>query len=436
MVTSHYHLASVLLALALPAVASAEEVVWRAARPAPSRPAASLGAPVPLARPAPAVIGRVGTVVRARAPDPDPPSPAPWPPPPPPAATVDPLKPGGEIGKPSLPDLSVGPKTQEVWQPPTDLPPPDNSGIDVGVPVTPGFGERMRGWFNVTGPGQGGFLCADPCANEAVVSPITAPFYFEDPRALQEVRPIFTYQSVPSKSLGWGGGGGAYFFGTQARLRLSERFSIVLHELGGVSFKPDNASGPIQDSTGFAEVKLGAKYTFLRNQEQGSAAAVGVMFEIPAGSDKVFQNTGDLSISPYLSYAQTLWRLPGSAGVLNVMGNMGYSFSTDKVRSEFFYTNFHIDYNVLGLNKFFPLFEVNWFYYTRSGNNVSLGYEGADLVNFGSTTTEGRSQVTLAAGLRYKFTENIIGGAAIQFPVTSEKGLQDYRLTFDVIFKF
>jgi hypothetical protein len=174
----------------------------------------------------------------------------------------------------------------------------------------------------------------------------------------------------------------------------------------------------------------------LRNTDTGSAAAVGVMFEIPTGSDKVFQNTGDLSITPYLSYAQTLCRLPSGYGSLNFMGNMGYSFATDNKRSEFFYTNLHLDYNVAGLNKVFPLIETNWIYYTKSGTNTRLGYEGADLINFGSKTREGKNYFSLAAGLRYKFTENIIAGAAIQFPVSPEQGLQDYRLTFDLIFRY
>jgi hypothetical protein len=464
--------ASVLAALGLPALASAEDVVWRAARTptpavastsAPDRgPAATLGRPVPIAssspgvaqaRPVsvqasnPLVVGRAGSVARAQAPDSD--APSPWPPPPPPASVVDDVKPPSaksdvkppsgksDVGRPDLPDLNMKPSKHDVWQP-ADPPPPDvHPSIITDQPVGPSWGEKMLGWLEWGDRGSingRAGLQSDHCFDGAV-SPITAPFYFEDPRALTEVRPIFMYQGVPSKSAGWNGGD-LFFFGTQARLALSERFSIVLHELGFYSFNPNTPAPPIRDGTGFAEVKLGAKYTFLRNAERNSAAAVGVMFEIPAGSDKVLQSTGDLSITPYLSYSQTLCRLPGGYGSLNVMGNMGYSFSIDNTRSEFFYTNLHLDYNVAGLNKIFPLIETNWIYYTKSGTATNLGYEGADLINFGSATREGKNYLSLAAGLRYKFTENIIAGAAVQFPVSQEKGLQDYRLTFDLIFRY
>src|SRR5262245_64994375 len=160
------------------------------------------------------------------------------------------------------------------------------------------------------------------------------------------------------------------------------------------------------------------------------------MVEIPAGSSKVFQDTGQASIVPYLSYGQTVYRLPSGFGALNFMGNLGYSISTDNQRSEFFYTNLHLDYNVAGLNAFFPLVEVNWMHYTKSGNNVNLGFEGADLINFGSATRQGRDYVSLAIGARYRFSNNIQFGAAVQFPVTNEQGLADYRLTFDMIFRY
>lgn len=459
--------ASLLLALGLPALAlaQAQDVVWKTvARSSPSSPtvvastnahtpsaapAAIIGRPVPIATtnrlnaalaPVPTnpraslVGGRPVPIARAQADDPDPP--APWPPPPPPPSVIDDLRPVSarrNVGRPALPEREEALTKHEVWQP-ADPPPPELSGVETGQRVGPGWGEKFMGWFEWSDGGSCSGrtgVQSDHCF-EGLISPVTAPFFFEDPRALTEIRPIFMYQKAPSDNAFRGGN--AFFFGTQARLALSERFSIVLHELGFLSLNPNSPSPRFQDETGFAEVKLGAKYTFLRNAEAGSAAAVGLMLEIPAGSSKVFQNVGDLGITPYLSYGQSLWRT--SYGSLGLMGNMGYSFSTDNLRSEFFYTNFHLDYNVANLNKIFPLFEVNWIYYTKSGNNVNLGAEGADLINFGSTTTAGKNYVSLAFGARYKFCESIIAGAALQFPVSNEKGLQDYRLTFDLIFRY
>ena len=43
---------------------------------------------------------------------------------------------------------------------------------------------------------------------------------------------------------------------------------------------------------------------------------------------------------------------------------------------------------------------------------------------------------TLALGARYKFSENIQVGGAFEFPAWGKHYLLDYRLTFDVIFRY
>jgi hypothetical protein len=57
-------------------------------------------------------------------------------------------------------------------------------------------------------------------------------------------------------------------------------------------------------------------------------------------------------------------------------------------------------------------------------------------VNFGSASLGGKDFVTLAAGLRYKFSECIQTGIGFEWPVTSQKELTDFRLTFDLIFRY
>ena len=105
-------------------------------------------------------------------------------------------------------------------------------------------------------------------------------------------------------------------------------------------------------------------------------------------------------------------------------------------RSEFLHASLHLDYNVLRQNRFYPLVELNWFHYTRRGDNVPLGFEGGDLVNFGSKDLAKRDLATFGPGFRYKFTEWAQLGTAVEFPITSEKGLQDARLTVDLIFRY
>jgi hypothetical protein len=81
--------------------------------------------------------------------------------------------------------------------------------------------------------------------------------------------------------------------------------------------------------------------------------------------------------------------------------------------------------------------ELNYFHYTKSGKNTTLnGFEGVDLVNFGSTNIGKRDFATIGPGLRYKFNEWITAGAAVEFPVTTQKELQDFRVTLDLIFRY
>src|SRR5262249_42234927 len=83
----------------------------------------------------------------------------------------------------------------------------------------------------------------------------------------------------------------------------------------------------------------------------------------------------------------------------------------------FYYLNLHLDYNIANTNSFFPFFEMNWIHYTRAGTSTNLGFEGADLINFGSMTRQGRDWLALAPGLRYRFSDNIFAGAPRPFPV-------------------
>src|SRR5207249_2615329 len=110
---------------------------------------------------------------------------------------------------------------------------------------------------------------------------------------------------------------------------------------------------------------------------------LGLTFQIPAGSSGVFQDTGNLSVMPYVTMGQSFGH--SQYGSFNALGNFGYSFSADNKRSEYFSTNLHLDYDVHNLHRIYPLIELNWRYYTQSGKERDLTFEGGDLINFGST---------------------------------------------------
>jgi hypothetical protein len=265
-------------------------------------------------------------------------------------------------------------------------------------------------------------------------SPISSPFLTEDPRALTEVKPLFLYQSIPGANPVTHGGSIEYY-GLQARLALTERWSIVMNKFGGISIQPSDTS-VFDNQSGFSEIWIGPKYTFYRDDCNPTSAAVGLTFQIPAGSSKAFQDTGSLSLSPYFSFAKSFGKLPNGYGNFNYMSTTGFSFSVDGQRSDYFYSNFHLDFDVGGQHKLYPVMELNFLRYINNAHGPVLTFEGGDLINFGSSNLDKRTMVSLATGVRYKISENIQIGGAVEFPLNSHKDFNDFRLLLDVIFRY
>jgi|GEM_PF-534874 len=304
------------------------------------------------------------------------------------------------------------------------------SGLGSWVPTMPG-GDYFRSYTEWR-PFQSDH------AFDSFSTPVSNPLFFEDPRALTELRPIFMYQKIPGKyqtitNLGNGttsafSGGDIQFFGLQARLALNDRFSIVLNELGGISFNPDGA-GPIglSGGTSFAEIQFGPKFTFYRDDCTNTIAAFGVFFDIPAGDQKAFQDTGNGGVTPFISVGQKL-------GDFHLMGTFGYRFAFNAERSESLYLSAHIDYSIF--NRIYPLIEFNWYHWTSNGNTSGASFEGQDIMMFGSNNVSGNDIVTMAAGVRFKITESIQAGIVYEFPISPRDDLLSYRITADMIFRY
>jgi hypothetical protein len=296
-----------------------------------------------------------------------------------------------------------------------------------GRQSTSRFGE----WMQDYNPFHEGCFESDHCF-DYFISPVSNPFLFEDPRSLTEVRPIFTYQTIPDSNPLFRGGN-AEFFGLQARLAITDQWSLVINKLGGVSINPGGDS-PLPGATGFSEFWLGPKWTFLRSPDTGTVAAAGVTFQIPTGPPKVYQDTGKLSVTPYVTAAQNFGCT--QYGSFNVMDTLGYTFRADSDRSDYFFNSIHLDFDVCNWHRVYPLIELNWFHYTRAGDARDFGTEGRDLANIGSTGVSGRDNLTIAVGTRYKFSECVQTGIALEFPLNGTRDLLDFRLGMDLIFRY
>jgi hypothetical protein len=372
-------------------------------------------------------------VARAQTPDipPVPVSPFPGSPPPPPP-------PGGLGGPPLPPGVGVVPG-QEAY----------NSGVvnsDADLRWWTRFGQTFeRCWDDITTGVSGVFGASDAAGGrgrfqsdhrfDTFASPVSNPIFFEDPRALTELRPFFIWQKTRNSTPGFAGGSN-YLANLQARVALTDSISLVVNKLG---WTWTNASQPgyhdVQTANGFEDVHFGPKFTVYSNVDTLTVLAIGANFELAVGDDRVLNGTGNWSISPYVSFAQNF--LKSQAGSVNFMTTAGYSQRIDSRRTDFFYGSFHFDYDVGNYHRFYPLVELNWTQYTFNGSARQLGFEGNNLFNFGSDGVAGHADLTLALGARYKFTENFQFGLAGEFSLLGGgRHMDAFRLTADFILRY
>ncbi|HEY1190208.1 MAG TPA: hypothetical protein VGE74_21360, partial [Gemmata sp.] len=281
------------------------------------------------------------------------------------------------------------------------------------------FGHQNGGWFR------------SDHLYDTFISPVSNPFLAEDPRSLTELRPIFIYQKVPNDQRDFNGGS-VSFVGTQGRIAFTDRWSLVFNKFGGIVLNTGNASR-YGDETGFAELWLGPKYTFYRGEENGALVAGGLQFQLPVGSSGAFQNTGSLSLVPYVTYGQNFLR-DFRLGSFHSIIATGYSFSTNNERTDYYWLSAHLDFDVMNAHRFYPLAELNWFLNTTNGNSLTIGSEGRDLINFGGQAKHGL--LTGALGGRVKLTESAQFGAAFEIPLAGPKDLFRYRFTLDFILRY
>lgn len=366
------------------------------------------------------------TVVRGQAPEMPPPAP------PPGAAPVTPPPPVPPPGAAALPPPPVGGGSEE----------PYNCGQVTKNLGTGGFFSRCWDKCKQWGNDLGGAFKAGPDRAlfqsdhkyDFFVSPVSNPFYFEDPRALTEVRPVFIWEQTP-RSVPIYNGGDNVFAGLQARVAFTDWLSLVVNKLGWTWSEPH--LGTVVDGSefaphvGFSEVWLGPKITFWRGEK--ALAAAGLTFAIPAGSSKVFQNTGSLSLAPYVSYGLNFW--PSSYGSFNFLTTAAYSIGFDDRRTDYFVGSFHLDYGIL--NRFYPLVELNWYQYTMTGGTRTLSFEGADLFNFGSKDVSGNGELSVAIGARIKLSDHIQTGFTTEWGlINKDRSLNEFRVTADMIFRY
>lgn len=271
---------------------------------------------------------------------------------------------------------------------------------------------------------------SDHCFDD-FVSPMINFVYFEDPRTLTELRPIFVTHNVPDTiGSNVAAGGSVQLYALQFRLALTERLSLIAVKDGYIV---DNTQGALDTllGDGWADVTAGLKYNVLRDTQSGTLASVGFTYEIPIGTDRALQDIGDGEFHLFATAGQRL--LDGNAHFLT---SVGYRLPVDsEIQNTAIHWSNHFDVRLT--DRLYLFTEAAWWHWTDDADTGSpLGVAGQDLFNLSSTNVDGNDLVTQNVGLKFKPKNNLEAGVAYEFPVTGFEDVIEDRLTLDLIVRY
>ncbi len=252
------------------------------------------------------------------------------------------------------------------------------------------------------------------------ISPMTNPVFFEDPRTLTEARMVFLQHNVP----GAAGGGDVRLVAMQLRAALTDRLSIVAAKDGFIM-----STNPLIND-GWADFDVGLKYNFYADPQSQRLLSGGFAYELPVGTPRALQGSGDGELHFYLSGGAQLGEHS------HWISSSGFRAALDEdTDSDLWYWSNHFDYEFH--DRWYFLTELNWFNWTRAGANPALnGVEGGDLFNIGSTGVAGNDIVTNAVGLKFKRNRHREFGVAFEYPLTDRRDVLETRITADWIFRY
>lgn len=257
---------------------------------------------------------------------------------------------------------------------------------------------------------------------EHTISPVANFVNFEDPVIRSEVRPVFALHNIDSGFIT--GGGEAYAAGVQVRYAVTDRLAVFLNQGGYIEVKPElgNTLG------GWADLGFGVKYALIDDEANQFILTPGIGFIIPTGDEEIFHGRGNGEWNFFISAAKGF-------GDLHFTGNAGFRLPNDgDTQSSVFHYSLQADY--FFCNWFIPFVFANGWTVVDNGNNLPLTTEGYDFFNFGSSGSDGVTQATVGAGLRFRVMKNVDLGIAYEKAVVEPVGLFDDRFTFDVSIRF
>jgi hypothetical protein len=265
-----------------------------------------------------------------------------------------------------------------------------------------------------------GLLPSDHCF-DSFISPLSNPFYFEDPRSLTEVRGIFIENSLP----GAVGSGDFQLYSAQLRGRVTDRLSIIVPRLGFLNANQAGGDTP----NGFLSTPVGFKYNFIRDVERQLLVSGGMTYFIK-GSGNALSNFGDGDFNLYLTGGKEIFEYGHwlSATGFRLPGDTNWGTQMWYWSNQWDYEFFDGIYGLVG---------INWFHWMRSsGNNFTGDITGIDIMNLPAGDAAGHNVVTGVLGVKYKPGRHMELGAGFEFPLTDRTDLIKNRLYIDAVLRY
>ena len=300
----------------------------------------------------------------------------------------------------------------------------DNSGCNLNCHCASCCGGNHGGLL------KGLIKPSDPCFGD-FISPMINFVFFEDPRTVTELRPIFVNHWVPN-TIGNDipADGTIELYALQFRAALTERLSLIAVKDGFIVDGTQGALDTLLDD-GWAAVTAGLKYNLYRNPHSGTLASAGLTYEIPVGSQRTLQDVGDGEFHLFLTGGQRF-----CGGNAHWLSSVGYRIAVDdNVQNSAIHWSNHLD---VRLAPWFYIFtESAWWHWTDDASNgLPLGVAGQDLFNLPSSDVVGNDLLTQNVGVKFTPTRGTEVGIAYEFPLTDFKDVIEGRLMVDLILRF
>jgi hypothetical protein len=264
-----------------------------------------------------------------------------------------------------------------------------------------------------------GFLPSDHCFDR-FISPISNPFFFEDPRSLTEIRGIFIDNDLPGQPIG---PGDAQIWTAQFRGRVTDRWSVIAPRL---SYFQVNGDG--NPPSGFLSAPVGAKFNFIRDVENQFLVSAGMTYFIP-GSPGAVSNFGNGDVHLFLTGGKQIF------GRGHWLSGSGFRLPEDRNwGTQMWYWSNQWDYELPG--HLYPLIGLNWFHFMDSAGSPQAQFTTLDIINLPAGGVAGSNVVTSVIGARWKPSGHVEVGFGWEYPLTQNGDVLKNRVYTDLIFRY